>query len=228
MKYNIMKIKTLLITVLLFGLFGLRAQTIEEAFVNLPNQYFPLLDKDARAELMARYNVSNTDSIVNNFGGVSKISVMDKENEYLKLNLTEKSSFEVKMWTINDSTKVIGFSHTVCAPVCDSHIAFFNTQYKRLDTGIQPDIFPEIGISDFLNKEKIVADGKTTEEIIEKYDILFGTISFMQNEDNVLLKSNTKEYLPSEIYTEIEPYLSGDKIEYKWVNGKFEKGEVSW
>jgi len=205
---------------------GLHAQAIEWAFVNLPEQYFPLLTKERRAELIFQHNMSGADSILNNFGGISRLREIDIANEYLKIDLTKKSTFELKALSTNDSNLVFVFSHTVCAPVCDSHLAFFDSEFRRLDTDVNP-IFPDITVSDFLDTDKIRAAGETLENIVKKYDILFASIC-LQKDNTILIQSNTKEFLPTEIYEEILPYIIGDKILLTWNNGIFTKGQAKW
>lgn len=206
--------------------FGLHAQTVEWAFVNLPEQYFPLLTQERKAELIFQHNMSDADSILNNFGGISRLHEMDIANEYLKIDLTEKSTFELKALPTNDSSPVFVFSHTVCAPVCDSHLAFFDSEFRRLDTDTNP-IFPDITVSDFLNTDKIRAKGETVENIARKYDVLFATIS-LQKDNTILVQSNINQFLPPEIYEEILPYIIGDKILLTWNNKIFTKGQAKW
>jgi len=237
--------KKILIYILFSGVFCAAAQNIEQAFVNLPDQYIPLLSKERRMQLLFHYialtsedseidngrplltSLLRTDSIENNFKGISKMQILDSENNYLKIALTEKSTFEMKIWELNDTTEIIGFSHTVCAPVCDSQVAFFNKNFRRLDTDANQ-MFPDIAIQDFLNREKIAADGEKLENMVIKHDALFATIVFQQQSDTILLKSNVKEFLTAEIYAGIEPYLTGNTIELTWENGIFKKGGATW
>lgn len=218
--------KLLPIIFLLFGISGLYGQAIEWAFVNLPEQYLPLFTNEKRAELIFRHNVSGMDTISNNFNGISRLREIDIVHEYLKIDLTEKSTFELKILPTNDLTPVIVFSHTVCAPVCDSHLAFFNSEFRRLNTDMNL-IFPEIAISDFLDATKIHAAGETLENIVRKYDVLLASV-FLQKDNTILVQSNTKELLPSEIYEEILPYIIGDKILLTWEDGVFTKGKATW
>ena len=219
--------KILIYIILSASVFCVSAQNIEQVFINFPDLYIPLLSKEKRAELLFNHNVAKTDTIVNNFKGTSKLLILDTENNFLKLELTEKSKFEMKIWTLNDTVRFVGFSHTVCAPVCDSRVAFFNMNFKRLDTD-KNQMFPDIAIQDFLNKEKIAADGKNLENMVKKHDALFATITFQPNSDNILLKSHAKEFLSAEVYADIEPYLIGNFIELIFENGIFKKGVATW
>jgi len=219
--------KKILIYILFSGVFCTAAQNIEQAFINLPERYLPLLSQEKRTELLFNQHLEKSDSVTNNFKGTSKMQIFDRENDYLKIALTEKSTFEMKIWTLNDTTRIIGFSHTVCAPVCDSQVAFFDKNFKRADTDKNL-MFPDIAIQDFLNGEKIAADGEILENMVKKHDALFATITFQAHSDTILLKSNAKEFLPAEIYADVEPYLTGNTIELTWENGIFKKGGATW
>jgi hypothetical protein len=199
------------------------AQNIEQVFINLPEQYLQVLSKEKRSALLFYHSIGRADSIENNLKGISRLAVLD--TDYLKVNLTEKSVFELKIWRLSDTTEIIGFSHTVCAPVCDSQVAFFDKNFRRLDTdGNQ--MFPDIAVQDFLNAA--TAAGETVENIVRKHDALFATISFSPKSSSIVLKSNAKDFLPKEIYADLEQYLIGDSIELMFENGIFEKGAAQW
>jgi hypothetical protein len=219
--------KLLFVFFLLFCLQTINAQKIESVFINIPENYMPLLSKEKRSDLLARYNLAEIDTITNNFGGKSKLLVLDKENNFLKLSLTNKSFFELKIWTKSDSTQMFGFVHTVCGPVCDSNLGFFSLDFQRLDLK-EGDIFPNFAVKDFFDAEKIKSEGLNIEDLVTKYDMLFATIEIMPEENDIFLISNSKEFLPKEIYSEIKPYLLGDKVRFIWKNGFFEKGEIVW
>ncbi len=214
------------IILLFINIYSLLSQEIGQAFINIPDKYIPALTKEKRSELIYRHNILNIDTISNNFKGVSKLETLDRNNQYIKVDPSEKSTFELKIWIKEDSSKVIGISHTVCGPICDSHVAFFNSNYERLDFE-EITIFPNVTILDFFDMEKIKSSGEKIEDLVKKYDILFASIYF-QPDNNILVTSNSKEYLPSDIYAEIEPYLLGNKVLLTWSNGIFKKGAVTW
>jgi len=214
------------IVFLLVSICGLHAQTVEWAFVNLPDRYLPLLTTERRTELLFKYKMFGINTVTNNFNGTSRLRELDIEHEHLKIDLTKQSTFELKVLPASGLTNVIVLSHTVCAPVCDSHIAFFDSEFRRLDTDTNP-IFPDIAVSDFLDVNKIRAAGKTLENIVRRYDILFASV-ILQKDNNILVKSNTKEFLPPEIYADIEPFLLGDRILLTWNDGIFKKGKATW
>lgn len=224
---NIHMKNILLIILLLTNTFGLLSQNIEQAFVNIPDQYFPQLTKEKRSDLIYRHNVLKTDTITNNFKGISTLKEIDYQHQFLRLATTDISTFEEKIWIKKDSSKIIGFNHNVCGPVCDSHVAFFNTNFQRIDVG-KNHIFPEVNIADFLNKDKILADGKTVKQIISLYDIFFTTIIFQKTENNIILESNVEKYLSPQTYNDLKPYLLGNKMELVWNDGVFKKGNISW
>lgn len=212
---------------LLFNTFFLFSQSIEQAFINIPEQYFPQLSKNKRTELLFRFHVLKLDTITNNFKGISTILDVDNKNYYLKMKPTETSFFEEKIWVKKDSTKIIGFNHIVCGPICDSHVAFFNQNYERIDEK-ENDLFPEITIADFIDKEKIKKDELELKNIINKHDIFFTSIYFPKTGNDIFLETNIDEYLPEEIYKELKPYLLGNKMELEWEDGLFKKGEIKW
>ncbi|MDR0874480.1 MAG: DUF3256 family protein [Prevotellaceae bacterium] len=217
--------KKIIFILLIIAALPISAQNIEQAFINLPEQYLPLLSKEKRSVLLFNHSIGGADSIENDLKGISRLAVLD--SNYLKVNLTEKSTFEMKIWHLNDTAEIIGFSHTVCAPVCDSQVAFFDKNFRRLDTdGNQ--MFPDIAVQDFLNVVKIADEGERVENVVKKHDALFATISFSPKDNDIVLKSNAKEFLPKEIYADLEKYLIGDSIELTFENGIFREGAAQW
>lgn len=56
----------------------------------------------------------------------------DLTSDYIRIKQTDKSTWEMKVLSINDSTKVICTVSTVCGPVCDSSIDFYTTDWQRV------------------------------------------------------------------------------------------------
>ena len=66
----------------------------------------------------------------NRFGNTSEM--LKLTDDYLFVRLTSASTLEMKLLPVNDSTKVVCVVHTYSAPVADSSISFYTTDWKRL------------------------------------------------------------------------------------------------
>ena len=109
---------------------GGRAQELRSLFVAMPDSVLPLLTKTNRMDCIDFLDSNMKAEVKNRFNNTSELKVLTKD--YLELQLTSQSSVEMKLLPMNDSVKVVCMVHTVCGPVCDSEITFYDTQWKQL------------------------------------------------------------------------------------------------
>jgi hypothetical protein len=120
--------------VLLLVTASLSAQTTKEAFVSLPENLSPDLGPYARMDLIDLYQSGLPAAIPNSFGDTIRMESFTPNA--LKISSGAASLQLVVLNLINDSQLYL-LIHTVCGPVCDSHLSFYSPAWNRL----QPDPF---------------------------------------------------------------------------------------
>ena len=146
-----MKINKLVITIFFsaVGLFvstALQAQEAKTLFVNMPDSLSPLLTKVNREDCIDFLESKMKAQVENRFGKKSEMTDLGKD--YIRMQMSVQSTWQMKVLALNDSTNVICTVSTACAPACDSSIRFYTDDWKPLTTSLFITL-PVMG--DFLN-----------------------------------------------------------------------------
>jgi hypothetical protein len=199
------------------------ANDIDQFFILLPESYLSQLSHDQRLELIQKVQNGKDSSIINNYGGFSRLLTINDQKTFLEVQLSKQGSFQAKKWSLGDSLSLYAMSSWVCSPACDGIISFFKNNYEPIP--LTEKDFPEIKLRDFLNLDKISSEHITVPELENKFDIFFLRFEFEKNGDNIIVINDNKKYMNDTDYEELKPYLKGDRLPLIWKNGSFVKGE---
>ena len=193
---------------------GGRAQELRSLFVAMPDSVLPLLTKTNRMDCIDFLDSNMKAEVKNRFNNTSELKVLTKD--YLELQLTSQSSVEMKLLPMNDSVKVVCMVHTVCGPVCDSEITFYDTQWKQLPSKNFITL-PEVDRFYYLNtnEESYATVRKAADMYLMKANLSSeaSTLTFIYT---------TPDYLSKEDREKLELYLRKEPIVYQWVEGRFQ------
>ena len=193
---------------------GGRAQELRSLFVAMPDSVLPLLTKTNRMDCIDFLDSNMKAEVKNRFNNTSELKVLTKD--YLELQLTSQSSVEMKLLPVNDSVKVVCMVHTVCGPVCDSEITFYDTQWKQLPSKNFITL-PEVDRFYYLNtnEESYATVRKAADMYLMKANLSSeaSTLTFIYT---------TPEYLSKEDREKLELYLRKEPIVYQWGEGRFQ------
>lgn len=112
---------------------GTKTQVHQEAkkiFVNMPDSLSPLLTAVNRADCIDFLESKMKAKVENRFGRESEMTELSKD--YIRVQMTSQSTWQMKLLATSDTTQVICTVSTACAPVCDSNIQFYTTDWKEL------------------------------------------------------------------------------------------------
>ena len=124
--------KAVLILFMLCGLVAtLSAQDIRTLFMEAPDSVLPLLPRNARADCVDFADAKMVYPVSNLLGGTSLLKELN--DSHLLLQSTASSTVEMKLLPAGDSF-VICVVNTVFAEVADSRVAFFDHNWKRVET----------------------------------------------------------------------------------------------
>lgn len=179
----------------------LHAQDAKGFFLLMPDSVCPLLTANDRADCIDFLESRMKAEVNNRLGGRSQMTHLDATRIFVQL--TPQSTWEMKVMTMTDSTRVIAVSTTVCAPACDSRLRFYSAEWKPLPASR---FFTPPVIGDFLNLTDS-ADSHATEEALRAADLLLTRISFASEEDAIIVELTTPEYMPADKAEKLKPYL---------------------
>ena len=193
---------------------GGRAQELRSLFVAMPDSVLPLLTKTNRMDCVDFLDSNMKAEVKNRFNKTSELKVLTKD--YLELQLTSQSSVEMKLLPMNDSVKVVCMVHTVCGPVCDSEITFYDTQWKQLPSKNFITL-PEVDRFYYLN-----TNDESYATVRKAADMYLMKANLSSEASTLTFIYTTPEYLSKEDREKLELYLRKEPIVYQWGEGRFQ------
>lgn len=183
--------------------------TAAEAFASAPQSVFPLLDKNARLDMIDYFNSGSSTSSRNKLDGTSRI--VNLTDDDAKIDMTDASSYQLSIIPAgNDS--IISVISTVATPAHDSHITFYDRTWKKLPDGMFK--APEI-------KEWLTPDARKNPSMVTSM-IPFMLAEYVYNpaDKSLTLTNNLKEFMSPDTESMIAPYLLPSLV-YVWDGKKF-------
>jgi hypothetical protein len=219
-KYNLHKNNWLiLIGLILLSQYGF-SQKIEDVYVKMPDILNPTLSKQNRLELLEYHKEHQSDSTANRFGNQAYLITMDTINQLIVVKNTPESIFEMKMLTLSDSCIVVGIIHTVCAPVCQSSIDFYDTAWHKVSL-----TFTLPKATEWIDTGNRTIDNDTSQWLRNMLQTGFISLTFSTHGQELIAKNNTSGFLTEEDRKSIAPYIKNKTITFqlqdrKWVKMK--------
>lgn len=195
------------------------AQDMRTLLVAMPDSILPLLTKNNRMDCVDFVDSKMKAEVKNRLGEVSELKVLTKD--YLLLQMTSQSTVEMKLLSVNDSAKVVCVVRTVCAPVCDSAVEFYDISWKRLKTADY--IACPLVDSFFRNPAQTDLPYQL---LREKADVDLIKASLSVERAVIRFEYTTPDYLSEDDREKIRPYLRKDPLVYSWTEGKFTPSEA--
>ncbi len=188
-------------------------QSIEKLYVDMPDVLNPTLSKQNRLELIEYYKSGHGDSIANRFGKSAHLLKLDSLNGFVQVKNTPSSSFAMKLFRLDDNRPVLGVVRTVCAPVCQSSIEFYDTTWKSI-----PLQFTIPKAIEWVNKTKMDSanlDLRWVESVLQNS---FVSLSFDSQNKTIVAKNNSADFMSDEDRKLIAPLLDDKPIRFELLN----------
>lgn len=217
-----MKRNKLLITIF-FGVTGLlfsqntlhaQAKEAKTLFVNMPDSLSPLLTQVNRADCIDFLESKMKAQVENRFGKKSEMTDLSKD--YIRMQMSPQTVWQMKVLVLNDSTNVICTVSTACAPACDSHIHFYTTDWKPLT---KLDFITLPVMNDFLDTSDTTAVYEF-DEARRSADILLMKADLNKENAELSFTLTTPDYMSKETAEKLQPFLRRS-IVYRWKDGAF-------
>lgn len=195
---------------------SLQAQEAKTCFINMPDSLSPLLTSVNREDFIDFLDSKMKAEVTNNFGGKSEMTEL--ASDYLFIKVTPQSSWQMKLLSLNDSTKVICAISTVCAPACDSHIKFYTTAWKELPALHYLPILPVM--NDFMIEASDSTNVYEYQEALRQADLLLMKATLSSKDSTLVFTFSTSDYMDKKAAEKLQPFLR-PSITYVWKEGKF-------
>jgi len=192
-----------------------QGQTASELFVKMPDPAFLPLTVSDRLDLIDLYKAGERAIVKNGFE--DSCSIIRMTDDYLQIQIGKNTTELFLLPMINDS-KIAGLIQTVCAPVCDSHLEFYTTAWKKLATSA---FITLAGKNDFL-KESVNIDNEEVRNALIPLDISLMQLHYDPDKQELQQSYTTPEYLSKLDRIKVMPYLKETPKRFKWNLTRFE------
>ncbi len=214
-----MQIKLVLMKQLLLFIFGLslslglcEAQTLE-SYMSRMIPSSTQLKVDMMNQLMQSHKEKKGENAVTSLYRDTCRLIDYDENNYVLFQTSSQGYVSAKLWKIEDSLFVYGFSSWVCGSMCDGWWRVQTSGKKAVE-------FPEISISDFFDKDSLAADGMDADTLANRFEMIFLHCEFSRG-DSVHVYCDTERYLEKERKKRYAKYFKGNRVSLLPVDGKF-------
>ena len=189
------------------------SQSIEDLYVKMPDILNPTLSSQNRLELLEYYKAHQTDTTLNRYGNQVMLLVLDTLNKRLVVRNTPNSTFEMKVNYLKDSIPYIGIIRTICAPVCQSTIEFYDTAWNVIPLQFT---MPKAIL--WLNESGNSTDMIDQNWVKKSLETGFVTLNFSTANNEIIAKNNTLDFLSEADRKIIKPLIADKPIIYNLQN----------
>lgn len=213
------KMKQLALTIFFFalGIFFFAPAAAQEAktvFTRMPDSLSLLLTAVNRADCIDFLESKMRAQVTNRFGRKSEMTELGPD--YIRMQMSAQSTWQMKLLPVNDSTKVVCVVTTACAPVCDSDIKFYTTGWKELPVGeylaSQPVLKDFVMPVDTIDNEGITAR--------DRADVSLVKADLSEADSKLTFTLTTPEYMGKETAEKLIPFLRRPLV-YVWSEGSY-------
>ena len=176
------------------------AQNMRSIFLNVPDEIFPLLSNNDRADLVDYIEAGMTAKVTNRLDGTTVLHEL--ESDYLRLATTASSEVQLKLLPFQNDT-VICMIKTIKAEAADSGIRFYDKEWNILD-GDRMFRFPSI--PEFFTS--------AVNEYVDKCDIYLVSLTLSATDNTLVAEYTMPTYMSVDDAKKVKPLLR--KMVYKW------------
>jgi hypothetical protein len=185
-------------------------------FIRMPDSFLPQLEDAWRKDLVELYQSGKPAVLENTMAGTSTLQKLTPD--YLFLQTTERSSIEIRFLPLINNTLIACVITTVYAPVADSRVEFYSTEWQPLPAS---GLWKPAGMDCFI-REDISRSDENLQEAMSYMDMEL--VHYQLDTDKLILeaKFTTLDYLSREEREKVKPFLKDTPIVYHWRETRFE------
>ena len=195
---------------------SVQAQEARTLFVNMPDSLCPLLSAVNRADCIDFLD-SKMRAVVTN---TLQLLVITREDGKLFLTVVDTDTGQAlrRLPLPGDTARVICAVSTVSAPVADSRIHFYTTDWRELPAEAYLSSGP--AMNDFLPAVPDSLDTPRLRDALRQADMLFLRADLQADSTSLVWTFETPRYMSQEAADELKPVMRRSLV-YKWENGQF-------
>ncbi len=195
---------------------NLGAQDMGELFVKMPDEYIVELEDAWRKDLVDLYRARKDAKLQNRMQGTSQL--MKLTPDYLKIQTTARSTVELRRLPLINDTYIICMVTTVSAPVSDSRVDFFTTDWKPLPVD---DLYLPASVNDFLLPEVDTTDVVFL-DVMAALDMDLFVYRLNEKAQTLTAEYVTLDYLDTPMREKAKQFFKTEPKVFTWTKGRFE------
>jgi hypothetical protein len=209
--------KRLIISLLFaFGTYCSIAQRMEKFFIAMPEGIIVQLEEAWRKDLVDLYKSGKIATLENTMQG--KSTLLKLTDNYLLLQSTGRSTVEMKLLPLVNNTYIICMITTVYAPVADSRIDFYTTDWNILPA---EELYTPVTADWFLKEDAEHSTGETLGMNLMS-DVFLVKYSLDMESYTLMAEYTTPLYLDGESRGKAASFLKDTPKRYEWRLSRFE------
>lgn len=195
-----MKKQLLYIFLIVWCAFSMKAADVSYYFERMPDEIL-LLSSSARLDLMDFYKDGISSSVKGPFDNVMEIKSMSED--YLLLQISANSSWQIKVLPLNDSLEVLAVVQTVSAPAKSSSMTFYTSSWQSVSEAFSLPC-PQCG--DFWRLDAI--DSMSVEISLSALcSPNYYEYCLYPGNDFMEIRSSAPDVLSREVYEKLKPFF---------------------
>ena len=124
------KVNILLAALLTYVSVGAQT-TMREAWLNMPDEIIPYLNKNLRTEHIDFLDMGVKSEVNNKLNGVCVMDTLT--TDYTHVTLSNSSSVELRLLSVSDTTSIICMLKTYSAPASETSVTFYDAKWNPLN-----------------------------------------------------------------------------------------------
>ena len=202
------------LAMLAFSTINSHAQSIADAWANMPTHIMPSIGKNARLDMIDLYNAGMSAKATTFTGDTACLTALG--NNYLILRTSKASTMQ--MMQIVDGKKLLyAIIITIEGPVANSHLDMYDEKWTPLAT---KKFFPDITVADFINLPK--NKRKEREELLKKIPLHTIQYNITHTTNDIIAIPSFLQTLDDETRKEIESCFHS-QITLQWKGKKWKR-----
>lgn len=209
------KLYTFFISVFVGGMTPLFGQmTAKDCFKAMPDSLAPLLTEVNKADCIDFLESKMKAEVTNRLGQKSEMTELAPD--YIRMQMTSRSFWQMKMLDVNDSTQVVCTVFTVNGPVPDSDISFYTTDWKKLPVNS----FIQLPLQDDFLSVPDSVDDNGVRQAMSQADLSLVMAGLSSWNDTLTFTFTTPRYMDKEANETLKPFIR-PVLKYVWRDGRF-------
>ena len=198
----------------LLGVAPLFGQTAKDCFKAMPDSLTPLLTAVNKADFIDFLESKMRAEVTNRLGQKSEMTELTPD--YIRMQMTSRSFWQMKVLDVNDSTRVVCTVSTVNGPVPDSDIRFYTTGWQELPAS---SFLRQPVLEDFLSVPDSV-DDNGVRQALSQVDMTLVMADLSAKDDTLTFTFTTPRYIDKEANEVLKPFIR-PVLKYVWREGRF-------